>query len=202
MNEEGHSDLPFSVLNNVILENIYNMLMVNLFGAPGAGKSTGAAYIFSQLKIRDVNAELVTEFAKDKTWERNKKALENQMYMFGKQLFRITRCQDDVDVIITDSPLLLNTIYNHNPILGEEFNNLVFKIFNSYNNLNYYIKRVKKYNPLGRNQTEEESDQIADKVLKMLNDRKVEFTSVEGQLNNYSQIVEDVMEVLNGKERF
>lgn len=178
------------------------MLMVNLFGAPGAGKSTGAAYIFSQLKIRDVNAELVTEFAKDKTWERNKKALENQMYMFGKQLFRITRCQDDVDVIITDSPLLLNTIYNHNPILGEEFNNLVFKIFNSYNNLNYYIKRVKKYNPLGRNQTEEESDQIADKVLKMLNDRKVEFTSVEGQLNNYSQIVEDVMEVLNGKERF
>lgn len=202
MNEEGHSDLPFSVLNNVILENIYNMLMVNLFGAPGAGKSTGAAYIFSQLKIRDVNAELVTEFAKDKTWERNKKALENQMYMFGKQLFRITRCQDDVDVIITDSPLLLNTIYNHNPILGEEFNNLVFKIFNSYNSLNYYIKRVKKYNPLGRNQTEEESDQIADKVLKMLNDRKVEFTSVEGQLNNYSQIVEDVMEVLNVKERF
>ena len=178
------------------------MLIVNLFGAPGAGKSTGAAYIFSQLKIRDVNAELVTEFAKDKTWERNKKALENQMYMFGKQLFRITRCQDDVDVIITDSPLLLNTIYNHNPILGEEFNNLVFKIFNSYNNLNYYIKRVKKYNPSGRNQTEEESDQIADKVLKMLNDREVKFTSVEGQLNNYSQIVEDVMEVLNGKERF
>lgn len=178
------------------------MLMVNLFGAPGAGKSTGAAYIFSQLKIRDVNAELVTEFAKDKTWERNKKALENQMYMFGKQLFRITRCQDDVDVIITDSPLLLNTIYNHNPILGEEFNNLVFKIFNSYNNLNYYIKRVKKYNPSGRNQTEEESDQIADKVLKMLNDRGVKFISVEGQLNNYSQIVEDVMEVLNGKERF
>lgn len=178
------------------------MLMVNLFGAPGAGKSTGAAYIFSQLKIRNVNAELVTEFAKDKTWERNKKALENQMYMFGKQLFRITRCQDDVDVIITDSPLLLNIIYNHNPILGEEFNNLVFKIFNSYNNLNYYIKRVKKYNPLGRNQTEEESDQIADKVLKMLNDREVKFISVEGQLNNYSQIVEDVMEVLNGKERF
>ena len=178
------------------------MLIVNLFGAPGAGKSSGAAYIFSQLKIRDVNAELVTEFAKDKTWERNKKALENQMYMFGKQLFRITRCQDDVDVIITDSPLLLNTIYNHNPILGEEFNNLVFKIFNSYNNLNYYIKRVKKYNPSGRNQTEEESDQIADKVLKMLNDREVKFTSVEGQLNNYSQIVEDVMEVLNGKERF
>lgn len=42
------------------------MLVVNMFGAPGAGKSTGAAYIFSKLKMAGVNAELVTEFAKDK----------------------------------------------------------------------------------------------------------------------------------------
>ena len=48
------------------------MLIINLFGAPGAGKSTGAAYVFSQLKAAGVNAELVTEFAKDKVWERNK----------------------------------------------------------------------------------------------------------------------------------
>jgi len=48
------------------------MLVVNLFGAPGAGKSTGAAYIFSQLKMAGINAELVTEFAKDKVWEESK----------------------------------------------------------------------------------------------------------------------------------
>ena len=48
------------------------MLVVNLFGTPGAGKSTGAAYIFSNLKMRGINAELVTEFAKDMVWEDNK----------------------------------------------------------------------------------------------------------------------------------
>lgn len=48
------------------------MLIINLFGAPGAGKSTGAAYVFSQLKAAGVNAELVTEFAKDKVWEGTK----------------------------------------------------------------------------------------------------------------------------------
>ena len=32
------------------------MLIINLFGAPGAGKSTGAAYVFSQLKAAGVNA--------------------------------------------------------------------------------------------------------------------------------------------------
>lgn len=47
------------------------MLIVNLFGAPGAGKSTLAAYVFAKLKMAGVNAELVTEFAKDKTWENN-----------------------------------------------------------------------------------------------------------------------------------
>ena len=41
-------------------------IVVNLFGAPGAGKSTGAAYIFALLKMAGIEAELVTEFAKDK----------------------------------------------------------------------------------------------------------------------------------------
>ena len=42
------------------------MLMFSLCGAPGAVKSTGAAYMFSKLKMLGVNAELVTEYAKDK----------------------------------------------------------------------------------------------------------------------------------------
>ena len=60
-------------------------IVVNLFGAPGSGKSTGAAFIFSQLKMKNVNCELITEYAKDKTWENNAAALECQEYIFGKQ---------------------------------------------------------------------------------------------------------------------
>lgn len=47
------------------------MVVVNLFGVPSAGKSTGAAYIFSKIKMAGVNAELIIEFAKDKVWEEN-----------------------------------------------------------------------------------------------------------------------------------
>lgn len=57
------------------IENYKKPLVINLFGAPGAGKSTGAAIVFAELKKRGVNAELVTEFAKDKTWEGNAIAL-------------------------------------------------------------------------------------------------------------------------------
>ena len=178
------------------------MLVINLFGAPGAGKSTGAAYIFSQLKIRGINAELVTEFAKDMTWEKNKKALANQIYMLGNQLQRIYRCQDEVDVIVTDSPLLLNLLYNENPILDKNFESLVVNIFNSYNNLNYYVQRVKEYNPIGRNQTEEESDKIANKLINLLNNKNIPFKYIEGQLEKYQEVVNDILEVLNGQKRF
>ena len=173
------------------------MLVVNLFGAPGAGKSTGAAYIFSQLKIKGVNAELVTEFAKDMTWEKNKKALTNQIYMLGNQLQRIYRCQDEVDVIVTDSPILLNILYNNNPVLDESFEKLVVNIFKSYNNLNYYVQRVKKYNPVGRNETEEESNKIANKLINLLNKENIPFKYIEGQLEKYQEVVNDVLEVLN-----
>ena len=172
------------------------MILVNLYGAPGAGKSTGAAYIFSQLKMRGINAELVTEFAKDKVWEESKEVFNNQAYIFGKQYFRISRCADKVDVIITDSPLLLSTIYNDNPILGEEFNNVVRNVANSYDSINYYITRVKEYNPKGRFQSEEESDAIANRVKNMLDCEGVEYIEKPGSKASYDEIYEEVLETV------
>ena len=168
------------------------MLIVNLFGAPGAGKSTGAAYIFSKLKMLGVNAELVTEFAKDKVWENNTEVLSNQTYIFGKQHFRISRCADKVDVIVTDSPLLLSALYNNSDLLGEEFNNLVAKIFKSYDSVNYFIERSKPYNPNGRLQTEEESDLLAVKIKDMLTKYDITYESLEGTQDMYDRIVSEV----------
>ena len=169
------------------------MILVNLFGAPGAGKSTGAAYIFSQLKMRGINAELVTEFAKDKVWEGSKAVFENQAYIFGKQYFRISRCADQVDVIVTDSPLLLSILYNNDEDLGGTFDAVVRRVAKKYNSKNYYLKRVKDYNPSGRFQTEEESDEIAIELKRLLDREGVEYKGRRGDVIGYEQIVEDVM---------
>ena len=169
------------------------MILVNLFGAPGAGKSTGAAYIFSQLKMRGINAELVTEFAKDKVWEGSKAVFENQAYIFGKQYFRISRCADQVDVIVTDSPLLLSILYNNDEDLGGTFDAVVRKVAKKYNSKNYYLKRVKDYNPAGRFQTEEESDEIATELKRLLDREGVDYKVRRGDYIGYEQIVEDVM---------
>lgn len=174
------------------------MILVNLFGAPGAGKSTGAAYIFSQLKMRGVNAELVTEFAKDKVWEESKAVFNNQAYIFGKQYFRISRCADKVDVVITDSPLLLSVIYNNDPVLGEEFNEVVRNVMKNYNCMNYYLTRTKKYNPIGRFQTEAESDEIADEIHQLLVRENLLFNETTGDIEGYDNIVEDILDILEG----
>lgn len=53
------------ILRNGTYRSNYILLLVNLYGSPGAGKSTGAAYIFAKLKMLGINAELITEYAKN-----------------------------------------------------------------------------------------------------------------------------------------
>ena len=171
-------------------------IIVNLFGAPGAGKSTGAAYIFSKIKMAGVNAELVTEFAKDKVWEESKEVFNNQIYIFGKQSFKISRVMNKVDVIITDSPIILSSFYNSDETIQEELNALVMKTFNSYNNMNYFIERVKPYQEKGRFQTEEESDQIADEVSTLLDEKEVDYEVIAGDTEGYDYIVKQILHKL------
>lgn len=172
-----------------------NTIVLNLFGAPGAGKSTGAAYIFAMLKLAGVNAELVTEFAKDKVWEEDDVALRDQSYIFGQQSLRISRCNGKVDVIVTDSPLLLSAAYQSPKT--EEFGKYVYAEFSQYNNRNYFIVRHKPYNPSGRLQTEAESDGLRDYIrLNLLEKYNVPYTTYTGTFESYNQIVRECLEAL------
>lgn len=176
------------------------MLIVNLYGAPGAGKSTGAAYVFSQLKMRGINAELVTEFAKDKVWEESKAVFQNQAYIFGKQYFRISRVQDKVDVVITDSPILLSPFYANDPVLGEEFDRLVTKVSESYDSMNVFINRTKPYNGASRFQTEAESDALSRDLHEFLVGHGVACRHYSGDIEGYDVLVTDILSKLNSKK--
>lgn len=175
------------------------MIVVNLFGAPGAGKSTGAAYIYSKLKMHGVNAELVTEFAKDKTWENNSEVFKNQAYIFGKQYFRLSRLDGKVDVVITDAPILNSAFYNESPVLGKDFNRVVRHTFDSYSNINYFILRDKLYNPVGRSQTMEQSDQMAYAFKRKLSSYGIPYRHIQGNEEGYGKVVSDVLKALKAQ---
>ena len=174
------------------------MLVINLFGSPGAWKSTGAAYIFSRLKLKNVNAELITEFAKDKVWEENYTALSNQAYVFGQQYYKMSKVDGKVDVIVTDSPLLLSSFYNKNRLLGAEFDQLVMNVFKSFNSLNFFITREKPYNPKGRLHTEEESAGISEDILQVLRLNRISFMEIPGNIEGYDLIVDTILPLYKG----
>ena len=171
-----------------------NTIIVNLFAGPGAGKSTGAAYVFAKLKLAGIDCEYVSEFAKDKVWENNSEVFKNQFYITGKQSFKISRCFGKVDVIITDSPIALGAVYADT----EGLKLASIQEFNKYekNNLNVFIERKKKYNPNGRNQTEEEAKEIDISVKKFLVNNNISFVSVYGDEEGYDILVKTVKELL------
>jgi adenylate kinase family enzyme len=176
------------------------MIVVNLFGAPGAGKSTGAAYIYAMLKLKNLNVELITEFAKDKVYEETKEVWNNQQYLFGKQSFRLSRLNEKVDVVVTDAPLFLSAFYNQSEILGEMFNQTVKNVFNSYQNMNYFLRRFKPYNPKGRFQTEEESDKLALNLEEFLTKYQIPCKIKFGDREDYDEIVEEIILKLNAQK--
>lgn len=174
-------------------------IILNFTGAPGAGKSTGAAYVFAKLKMLGIDAELATEFAKDKVWEENPTPFKNQAYIFGKQSYRLSRVTGKVEVIVTDSPLLLSIIYNNDERLTENFNEMVKDVWHSYKNKTYFVHRVKPYNPNGRHQTEAESDALSQDILELFESNNVPITHINGCQEDYDKVVLEIYDMLRAK---
>lgn len=175
-------------------------IVVNLCGAPGAGKSTGSAYIFSMLKMAGVNTELVTEFAKDKIYEGSRGAFENQAYIFGEQYFKMTTLKD-IDVIVTDAPLILLSYYSKKNGFSytSELEQLILSVLPLANNVNYFINRRVPYDTRGRFQTEEEADMIADEMRVYLNNLNIKYKELDGIKESYDLIVNEILEKLKEK---
>ena len=165
--------------------------IINLIGPPGAGKSTIAAGLFFNMKLASIEVELVTEYAKDMVWEERNNILMQQEYIFAKQHRRISRLIGKVDFIITDSPLYLSLIYTP-PSFPDSFRQFIKDIAKSYDNKYFYINRIKRYNPNGRNHTEEESNQVGLNIRNFLIENKIEFEMVDGDRNAPFQIIDSL----------
>jgi hypothetical protein len=153
-----------------------------------------AAHIFALLKWAGVNCELATEFAKDKVWEGSFKVLDDQTYIFGKQQHRMSRLNGQVEVIVTDSPIFNSIIYGDK--LSDTFKDLVMETHESYTNLNYFIYRVKPYNPKGRMQDEDGAKELDRFIKGRLDEYKLPYEIVDGTTDGVKQIVTDVLKMI------
>ena len=171
-------------------------LIVNLYGGPGSGKSTMAARIFAELKDLGINCELATEYAKDVTWQKGFHILSNQLYIFAKQQHRIWRLDGQVDVIVTDSPLLNSLIYGSEDT-SETFKTLVVEEYKKRNSLDIFLKRTKPYNIAGRSQTLDEAKEIDDRIYKILDSiNAVHKYQFNGEKNSAEAILMTILDKL------
>lgn len=170
------------------------MKIINLYGGPGSGKSSTAAGLFFQMKLAGYEVELVTEYAKDLVWSERNKMFTEQDYIFAKQNHRLRRLVGKVDWVITDSPLLLGHFYMPDSFPGKEpFSQFVNAMFNSYDNINVFLERTKKYNPNGRNQTEDEAKVIDLRILDFLNQNTLRYHTVTGDKDAPTTILQSII---------
>lgn len=142
--------------------------VINLFGGSGVGKSTVAALLFANMKMRGLHVELVREYVKLWAWGGRKVRQEDQIYLLGKQSAYESMLYGKVDYIVTDSPILLAGMYAewHNGSDGK----YVTRAANSFIEQarrnsgvtihNYLLERNGSFDPRGRWETAEEAERF------------------------------------------
>ncbi len=162
--------------------SIKSTLIVNLFGGPSAGKSFFAHGLMSYLKESSIDCEMASEYAKDIFYEESPTKLDNQIYVFGKQLHRIKRILGKVDVIVTDAPLLHSIHYDTSK--SATFKELVLEEHNKLNNLNVWLERKHPYNPNGRFQDESGAREISNSIEKILSKNNIDLCYYDSSREN------------------
>ncbi len=172
------------------------MLVVNLFGRPGAGKSTMAADIFAILKRKKIETELCMEYAKSLVWGERLNTLRDSLYVLAKQnsILRYPQLHG-VSVAVTDSPLPIISVYRPDPYF-ESFDAIVKEVFDSYDNLNFYIAADHPYSRVGRLQTEHESLHVGEKILGLLDRWGVPFETFPANATSPEVIAKRIEEEL------
>lgn len=156
--------------------------VINLYGGPGTGKSTTAAHLFALLKLRGCNAELITEYVKNWVWEGRTIRKNDQYYLFAKQARLESLKFEEVDYIVTDSPVWLSAIYEarheQEPHICQMLIDKHVDLAKSYGvrHRHIFLNRVKRYSPEGRFQTEDQAKEIDEEILNYLKAQKLEFS--------------------------
>lgn len=193
--ENTKTETLWQALNITGEENVMTskLKVINMFGGPGCSKSTTRAHLFSLLKQARVNVEEVTEYAKDVTWDENQALLSDQLFVLANQNRRLHRLQNKVEWAVSDSPLLLSIHYVTPNYLPVTFSNLVYELWDTYENINYRIRRVKPYSRIGRSQTFDEAKKIDEDIQCMLDSKGIPYTDIDGDTDAAFHILGDLV---------
>ncbi len=166
-----------AINHNNEVNTLKKTVIVNLFAGPGAGKTTCAWAIASELKKRNIETEYVSEYAKECVWDNRTDLLdgsfEHQTAIYEEQNRRVQRLLGKVDVVVTDSPAILSLVYAKEK--NSEFENKVLTEFGQQQNFNLFINRGKVFQQAGRVHNLAQSKQLDNDIKNMLRENNIYF---------------------------
>lgn len=181
-------------------------LIVNLFAGPNAGKTTLASRLFSEINIAKPFGESfwVQEYAKELVLQKRYDLLADQAHVTTEQCRRIEVLAGNVDIIVTDSPVLLGLVYSseeHLEKTKEIIHSLSEKI--DVESVNFFIERIgRNFDQRGRLGTVDDAIQKDNEIKEMLKKTETPYHVVENQYDIVSVIAKISDKIVDKKRCF
>ena|SRR5277367_1825706 len=152
------------------------MILINLCGGPGAGKTTLSYYLAYRLKKAGFRTELVSEAAREHhiyTYPADRvpqQLLDNQVLNFGQQFERVLRLKrHGFEVAIADSPLEQQALYFESHPYAKSLKAVIADCAKQFETYNVFITpNPGTYDPESRLQKTEAEARGLDKNVRKL----------------------------------
>jgi hypothetical protein len=171
--------------------------VINLFGAPGVGKSAVRSGVFWLMKSLHMSVEEVSEYAKylvltDRRWQ----LVEEQLYLFSKQLHKQHVVgRNGYEYAVTDSPIQLCPYYAPEDYF-KQFGPLVDEAFHSFENINFFLSRdlgaSSVFEERGRRHNREEAIAEEARMRAFLADKGIKCTELPVDMFTPWRILEHI----------
>lgn len=180
--------------------------IICLYGGPSSGKSTTCAGLYYKLKMMGYECEMNREYIKDWVFEGRTPSSGDQSYFFAK-MARKERIyiNQNLDFIITDSPLILTHFYGMKYDELEQLTNTSLMMLKHHHQFckqhgykvdHFFIVRDKPYSTCGRYQNEEEAKKCDDEIKELLLSMNIFHENVLGDIN----CVDSILKLLLNKK--
>jgi len=176
--------------------------VVNLIGAPGVGKSTFAALIYANLKLKHKSVEYVQEYVKHLIWQGRTDELNNQYYVSQQQYKMLKAIDGKLEYIITDGALLHGLYYNKvfpwNVSNIEKTNEMILEKIDEFNNIYIFLERGDfPYEREGRIHSYEESVKIEEDLESLLKIYDLNYFKVKSDISNLEEMMRIIEQINN-----
>lgn len=165
-----------------------------LYSGPGAGKSTLALWLTSELRKASLEVELVDEWIKRWAYEKKKIGGWDQKHVFNNQLEKEDFFLKHGVHIVSDSPLLMQIAYmkkyGHDRFMESCLADT--KLFESdYPSINVFLERGKlPYSSVGRWESYDQALEMDRNIKKIMEDNLNDF--YEFDTTEWDEILKEV----------